>query len=201
MVNAMKHVVIGLGNPGEAYAHTRHNAGARMVQAFHDAEDFSSWKKVGNGTALMSAGEVGTKKVTLVLPQTFMNASGKAAESFIKSTKAASGLIVVYDDLDLPLGMLKISFGRSSGGHKGVESVIKNLKTKDFIRLRVGISPVDTKGNVRKPRGEKQVLDFLLKTIPTSEKVAYKSVEKRACVALRRIIEYGWIKAASLGTL
>jgi len=197
----MTHVVIGLGNPGEAYVHTRHNTGARMVQAFHDAEDFSPWKRGGKGTALVSAGEVGTKKATLVLPQTFMNASGKAAGSFIKSAKAASGLIVVYDDLDLPLGTLKISFGRSSGGHKGDESVMKALKTKDFVRLRVGISPVDAKGNVCKPRGEKHVLDFILKPISAGEKTSYAAIEKRACVALRRIIEYGWIKAASLGTL
>src|SRR3989344_1686430 len=110
------YIVVGLGNPGEQYARTRHNTG-RMVA------DIVAEKVEG---------------VKVFVPDTFMNHSGKAVSKVIKSKKAAEKLIVIYDDLDLALGTMKISYNRSSGGHKGVESIIKALKTEAFIRIRIG---------------------------------------------------------------
>src|SRR3990167_3340283 len=85
-------------------------------------------------------GNPGKEKVMLVAPNTYMNKSGTAISKVVKSVKSAEKLIVIYDDFNLPLGTLKISFNRSSGGHNGLESIIKSLKTEGFIRLRVGIA-------------------------------------------------------------
>ncbi|MEX2013305.1 MAG: aminoacyl-tRNA hydrolase, partial [Parcubacteria group bacterium] len=102
------YIIVGLGNPGGEYATTRHNTG-RM------AEDYIS--------------KSGKVDATFIFPDTFMNKSGLAVAKVVKSKKAAGELIVIYDDLDLPLGYLKISYNRSAGGHRGVESIIKALKT------------------------------------------------------------------------
>ena len=88
-------------------------------------------------------------KVTLVLPETMMNASGKAVSTFIKTPKAAKNLLVIHDDLDLPLGTLKMVFGRGSG-HKEEESVMRAIKTQDFARIRIGISGVGKKNQAKK---------------------------------------------------
>ncbi|TSC61061.1 MAG: peptidyl-tRNA hydrolase, PTH1 family, partial [Parcubacteria group bacterium Greene0416_14] len=194
----MAYIFVGLGNPGSEYEHTRHNAGARMVDVFRSVHDFSPWKEDKKRHALVSVGETAGEKTTLVFPQTFMNKSGSAVSAFVKNKKTAEHLVVIYDDMDLPLGHIKISFGRSSGGHNGLESVIKALKTKDFIRVRVGVSPVKPGGKIRKPKGEQKVLDFLLGKIGKSEIEAYKKVEKEASAILLRILEHGWMKAASM---
>src|SRR5690606_18359209 len=122
------------------YSKTRHNAG-RM------AADFVAEKVSG---------------VKVLTPDTFMNHSGKFVAKHVKSQKAAEKLIVLYDDLDLPLGNIKISFNRSSGGHRGVESIIKALKTEAFVRIRIGVSPATPTGKLKKPKGEKEVEKFIL---------------------------------------
>jgi len=119
------YIIVGLGNPGVEYSRTRHNTG-RM------ATEFMSGKVSG---------------IKIITPDTFMNKTGVAVVKVVKSKKAAENLIVLYDDLDLPLGTLKISYNRSSGGHKGLESIIKALKTREFIRIRIGIGK---KGDVEK---------------------------------------------------
>ena len=93
------------------------------------------------------------ENATLVLPETFVNLSGKAVSAFIKSPKAAKNLLVVHDDLDLPLGTVKLVFGRGSGGHKGVESIMRAVKTKDFARIRIGISGVGKKHQAKESLG------------------------------------------------
>jgi hypothetical protein len=95
--------------------------------------------------------ESGGGKATIIHSDEFMNHSGKAVAKFVKSKKAAENLIVVYDDIDLPLGTMKISFNKSSGGHRGLESIIKALKTKEFTRIRIGISPTTASGKIKKP--------------------------------------------------
>src|SRR5579872_3719323 len=125
----MTFTIIGLGNPGEEYAKTRHSAGRIMVEHFRAAHDFPEWKEDKKSNALISKASVGKHTVTLVLPQTFMNKSGKSVEQYAKSKtqngKILERMLVIYDDLDLPFGTNKISFNKSSGGHKGVESIIK----------------------------------------------------------------------------
>ena len=126
-----------------------------------------------------------------------MNKSGLAAAAAIKSKKGAEKLIVVHDDLDLPLGSFKISFGRSSGGHRGVESVIRALKTKDFIRLRIGVSPATPSGKLKKPKGEKAVLKFIIGTLSKSDEEQLKKAMRKIVGALHAIVAKGREKAMS----
>ena len=151
ILSGMSYIIAGLGNPGEEYIHTRHNAGRMMVENIKSAHEFSEWKLDKKLNALLSKGEIEGEKVLLVEPETFMNKSGGALKPLIGSEKKAEKLIVIYDDLDIPLGTLKMSFNRGSGGHRGVESIIKTLKTEKFIRIRVGIAPVTPSGKTKKP--------------------------------------------------
>ncbi len=114
-------LVVGLGNPGKKYEKTRHNIGFRVIDQLKP---------------------LNLKGVALIKPKTFMNNSGKAVKSLLKEYKLKpESLIIIHDDIDLPLAKIRIVKNRGGAGHKGVESIIKELKTKNFIRLRVGIQP------------------------------------------------------------
>ena len=127
-----------------------------------------------------------------------MNHSGKFLVKFIKTQKAAQKLIVVYDDLDLALGTFKISYNKSSGGHRGVESVIKSLKTEEFIRVRIGIAPTTPTGKIKKPKGEKAVLDFILSEFKPKETEILKKVFKKVSEAIVCIAEDGRERAMNV---
>lgn len=126
----MKWILVGLGNPGDEYVGTRHNIGRDFLDEMKDSLP---------------------KKAEIIVSKVYMNDSGKAVKPKVGSVKAAAGLVVLHDDLDLPLGSVRLSFGRGSGGHKGVESIQKAIKTKDFTRIRIGISAERAKGRVKKP--------------------------------------------------
>jgi PTH1 family peptidyl-tRNA hydrolase len=148
-------LIIGLGNPGKEYENTRHNFGFMAVLNFyqHHGDIFGSWKAKFN--ALMAEGVLQNEKIILVRPQTLMNNSGRAVLAAAKFYKLLPNLIdkllkknltldsiwVIHDDRDLPLGVTRLSLGSESGGHQGVESVIKSLGTKNFIRFRLGLGP------------------------------------------------------------
>ena len=137
----MAYVIVGLGNPGSQYAFTRHNAGRMAVEAFARAEGFPAFKKKFLQHASVSVGEVDGVKVTLVLPEVYMNTSGKAVVPFVKNPHQAEKLLVVRDELDLPVGSIKMTgFGRGSGGQNGVESIMRAIKTKNYAQLKVGIA-------------------------------------------------------------
>lgn len=185
-------IIVGLGNPGEKYEHTRHNAGRMTLDWFRKKYNFSDWefnKKINAHTA---EGKVGKVKALLVIPDTFMNNSGKAVLGLVKSKKAASELLVVYDDLDIPFGTFKISYGRSSGGHNGLESIIRAVKTKDFPRLRFGVSPATPSGKLKKPSGEKKVLDFLLGEFAKKEREVMLKVLEKAGESIAITVEEGY---------
>ena len=148
----MSYVFVGLGNPGEEYKETRHNTGRMLLESFGKSVG-AQWKEDKKLNSLVSKAKIGKTPVTLLLPNTFMNNSGKAVKSLVTSQKAGEKTVVIYDDLDLPFGTVKISFNKSSGGHKGLESIIKALKTEKFVRIRVGISPVTSSGKIKKPKG------------------------------------------------
>ncbi|HQT82952.1 MAG TPA: aminoacyl-tRNA hydrolase, partial [Candidatus Paceibacterota bacterium] len=118
-------VIVGLGNPGKEYEKTRHNAGRNAVELLAKQEGADEFVFNKTANALVAKGAVGGENATLVLPETMMNLSGKAVAAFVKSPKAAKNLLVIHDDLDVPLGTLKMVFARGSGGHKGVESVMR----------------------------------------------------------------------------
>ncbi|MFZ2303281.1 MAG: aminoacyl-tRNA hydrolase [Minisyncoccia bacterium] len=187
----MQYLIVGLGNPGEEYANTRHNAGRMTVEAFRKKNDFPEWTADKTLKARVSKGAWGKDKVVLLQPDNFMNVSGKSVAPLIKNAKDAERTIVVYDDLDLPLGGMKISFNRSSGGHKGVESIIKALKTREFARLRIGICPTTSSGKLKKPKGEDALLDFIVGPFKKAELDDLKKVTKRGAEALALILDEG----------
>jgi PTH1 family peptidyl-tRNA hydrolase len=192
------YIVVGLGNPGEEYALTRHNAGRRAVERFREEHGCGEWKRSRSAEALVAEGEIGGVSVTLLFPERFMNRSGASVAALVKSLRAAERLIVAYDDIDLPLGSVKISFGRSSGGHKGLESVIRALKTRDFARVRIGVSPAGARGKVKKPRGDDGVKDFLLSAFSKREAATLESALERAAKAIAAIVTDGREKAMSV---
>ena len=187
----MQYIIVGLGNPGEEYANTRHNAGRMVAEAFRKKNDFPEWTADKNLKARVSKGTWGKDKVILVQPDNFMNVSGKSVAPLVKNAKDAERTIVVYDDLALPLGGMKISFNRSSGGHKGVESIIKALKTKAFARLRIGICPTTPGGKLKKPKGEDALLDFIVGPFKKAEFDDLKKTVKKGAEALALILEEG----------
>jgi len=180
--------VIGLGNPGEEYENTRHNAGRLAVEAFCEKNKFNGFSEDKKNNTLKTEGGVGKKKVICLLPETFMNKSGSALKKIITSKKKAEKIILVHDDVDLALGKIKISFGKGSAGHKGVESIMRAIKTKDFWRVRMGISPATPKGKLKKPKGEK-MLDFLTKKFKPSEMAVLKKTIKKVVEEIERIIK------------
>lgn len=189
----MSYVIVGLGNPGEEYENTRHNTGRIILEAFRVAEKFPEWKLDPKLKALVSSGQMPNVKgkLSLVLPETFMNKSGLSVAPLVKSVKAAEHLIVIHDDLDIPFGKYKISFNKSSGGHRGVESIIKAVKTEAFIRVRVGISPETASGKLKKPKGEEAVEKKILGKFSADEQATLKKLCKLTSESLKIIIEEG----------
>ena len=189
--------VIGLGNPGEEYKDSRHNTGKMAVEFF--------------------AKKNNSKKIKIIESREFMNNSGKAVAKFIKPpafAKATAGkeklkksrslenLIVVHDDIDLPLGTLKISYNKGTGGHRGLDSVVKAVKTKEFVRVRIGISPPAsakaTAGKVKKPQGEKAVIDFILSKFKSAEMEIMKKTFKKVSEAIQTIVTDGRDRAMNM---
>jgi peptidyl-tRNA hydrolase, PTH1 family len=130
-------LIVGLGNPGAQYELTRHNVGFRILDMLGGGD----WESKHDALMLK------LEDVILAKPQTFMNVSGKSVAQILKYYPDAQ-LIVVHDELDLPLGSLKIIKGSGSAGHNGVQSIIDELGTKDFIRVRVGINNPETKQEI-----------------------------------------------------
>jgi len=199
---ANNYIILGLGNPGEEYVETRHNMGRMVLDAFVKKNDWSDWKMDKKTNSLISDGKIGKSKVLLLKPETFMNKSGEAVKPLVKTKKSAETLVVIHDDLDLPLGKIKISFNKSSGGHKGVESIMRAIKTEAFIRLRLGISGETAGGKIKKPQGEEKVIDAILGDFKKTESDELKKVIKKSVLALELIVKEGREKATSmLGTL
>lgn len=189
------YIIVGLGNPGDEYVNTRHNMGRIILEHFAKKNDFYEWKDNMKLKALVSKGEVGKSKVTLVEPETFMNKSGLSIKPLIINKKKAEKLVVIYDDIDLPFGTFKISFNKGTGGHKGLESIIKQIKTKEFIRIRVGICPITPVGKLKKPKTEKKVLDLIMKDFTKNELNTIKKLSKKINEALEIIIKEGRVLA------
>jgi len=176
-------IIVGLGNPGKEYEKTRHNAGRNAVELVAKQNGFDDFVFNKTSNALVSKGAIEGENATLVLPETMMNLSGKAVAALVKSPKAAKNLLVIHDDLDLPVGTIKMVFGRGSGGHKGVESVMRAIKTKDFARIRIGISAPGKKNQAKKVHGEEKVIKMVIGKWKPSEETTVKKVLKKAAEA------------------
>jgi PTH1 family peptidyl-tRNA hydrolase len=195
ILKVMAYVIVGLGNPGGEYEKTRHNAGRMAIEMIAKKNDFDGFELRKAAKSFVSEGNIDGEKVQLVLPEVYMNTSGKVMPSFVKSVKAAQKLLVIRDDLDLPLGVIKMTFGRGSGGHKGVESIMRAIKTKEFAQIKIGISGATPKGKTKKPSGEEKVIKHVIgKFSPKEEPILKKSLAKTA-EAARLFVSEGIEKA------
>ncbi len=167
-------IVVGLGNPGKAYEHTRHNAGFLALDAFAKEHGYPAFKLSSKHQALLSEGA----GVVLAKPQTFMNKSGASAKSLLKQ---GGDLIVIHDDIDIPIGTMKVSKDRGSAGHKGVNSIIEQLGSKDFTRIRIGILPLSGK--------PENVEDFVLQKFSSAELPIIQDAIRETVNALMGIVE------------
>ena len=175
----MSWIIVGLGNPDKEYTGTRHNVGKDFVEALR--EKLPKGAKVADLNVYMNNSGPAIKKA--ILPK---SAQGGSA----LGRKAAERLVVVHDELDLPLGRVKLSFGSSAGGHNGVKSIEKALKTRDYVRVRVGISPATPSGKLKRPDAEK-IVDFVLGKFKPAEAEKIKKARKIVAEALETIITEG----------
>ncbi len=159
-------LLVGLGNPGKKYERTRHNVGSWLL---------SLWLKEKNENF---------PEVLVLFPKTFMNLSGTEVKKvFLRRKLSLKNLLVIHDDMDIPLGKMKISFASRSAGHNGVQSIIDAIGTKDFYRLRIGVNPLDEKGQtLRRNDPSKFVLQKFSKeefaVIQSISKGFFKEIEK-----------------------
>ena len=167
-------LIVGLGNPGTRYARTRHNAGFDAVDLLTQRY---GWKwEPGRGKSLLASGMVGTEKVLLAKPQTFMNDSGVAVSDLTRFYKLSlDDLLVICDDLDLPLARIRLRTRGAAGGQHGVESIIRYLASNQFARVRIGIG--------RPAHGRDENVDFLLSVPRGDERVALDEAIERAASA------------------
>lgn len=136
------YLIIGLGNPEKQYENTRHNAGFLILEKFATHYKFPGFEFNKKTNALISKGEVGGKRTVLAMPQTYMNNSGVAVRALLYFYKLTiKDIIVIHDDKDIPLGETRIQTNRGPAGHNGIKSIIEQLGTRDFTRIRVGVAP------------------------------------------------------------
>src|SRR5215471_19322923 len=175
-------VILGLGNPGEEYAETYHNVGFRVVQRL--AAEQGARIRERCGPALVSGKLVlAGQPAAVVMPQTYMNKSGAAlAPVWERFESSAQQMIVVYDDLALPLGKLRVRQKGSAGGHNGIKSIISALGSDEFLRVRVGIRPDRDLGDVR---------DFVLSSVTQEDQALLDQVEEVAERAIETLIASG----------
>jgi PTH1 family peptidyl-tRNA hydrolase len=168
-------LIIGLGNPGREYEHTHHNIGFLCLDRLAKKLKISFSKR--KAKARLARGQVGNEEVILAKPHTFVNRSGGSVADLVKSYKVPlSDLLIIYDDMDLPLGIIRIRAGGSSGGHNGMKSIIAALDGQDFPRLRVGIGHPETGDAIEHVLGrftaeEERLLPTITETV--SEAVFY----------------------------
>jgi len=186
--------IVGLGNPGKKFEKTRHNIGFRIVDEFAQKRDvyfFPDFKISKKFKAEISEGKIADQEVILAKPRTFMNNSGKSVKKLIKNCKLKiENLFVIHDDLDLPLGKIMIVKNRGSAGHKGVQSIIDELGTKDFVRFRIGINPSSTFYAV-----VQNVENFVLQKFTKEEEKILKEVIKKTIEAIECSLKLGPEKA------
>ncbi|HJR44430.1 MAG TPA: aminoacyl-tRNA hydrolase [Actinomycetota bacterium] len=174
-------IVYGLGNPGDRYAKTRHNTGVGVVEELL-ARTSSSFKRHKSGT-LTAETTLGGDKVVLARSTGYMNDSGRPLGQLMRFYKTPlDKLIVVHDELDIPFGEVRVKLGGGTAGHNGLKSVGNHLSSKDFVRVRVGIS---------RPHGALDGADYVLQTFSGAERKELPEIVERAADAVERIIEAG----------
>jgi PTH1 family peptidyl-tRNA hydrolase len=185
-------LIVGLGNPGRGYAHNRHNVGFVCLNHFARKQGIRFDRK--QGKARTGTGEVAGSQVLLARPQTHMNLSGQSVSRLMKKFNInLNDLLVIHDDLDLPLGKIRISHGSGSGGHKGIDSIISSLGSQDFTRLRVGIGRPATEGLAE--ISEADIIAYVLSNFTPEEKQIIVQVIPRASEAIYCLLTEGLVVA------
>jgi peptidyl-tRNA hydrolase, PTH1 family len=174
-------VIVGLGNPGRDYELTRHNAGAMALDVLVD-RTASALKRHRSG-CLVAQARLGGRAVVLARPLSYMNDSGPALRRTMDWFKvAATELVVLHDDLDIPFGQVRVKHGGGTAGHNGLSSLVSHLGTRDFGRVRIGIS---------RPPGRRDPVDWVLTRFSAAEREELPLVLERAAAAAERIVEAG----------
>jgi PTH1 family peptidyl-tRNA hydrolase len=180
-------LIVGLGNPGSDYAATRHNLGFMLIDKLADDERIVVKRRECD--SLVGQGNIEGVVTKLAKPQTFMNLSGNAVSCLLRKVENVSPvtqLVVISDDLALPLGKIRIRERGSAGGHNGLKSIIGEIGTEEFIRLRIGIQPEHPISDSKR---------FVLDTFAKSEQPVIKETLESSAIALRMIIKDGALKA------
>ncbi|MEZ4195306.1 MAG: aminoacyl-tRNA hydrolase [Candidatus Paceibacterota bacterium] len=185
----MKYVV-ALGNPGPEYAKTRHNVGWLCADILIAKLGFSELVFNAKYQARISSGEIAGESVMILYPDTYMNHSGVVTKKLGLQNPSAE-LIVLQDEVDLPLGEIKLSSGRGHGGHNGIRSIVEHLGTKDFARMRIGISPTSFfTGKIKRPQGEK-LPKFVLGKFTSKEEKVVGEIGLQVSSALEVWVKHG----------
>ncbi len=178
-------LIVGLGNPGLRYEKTRHNLGFMLVDWL--AREFQTSVKREECRALIGRAEIENQLTELVKPQTFMNLSGESVNCLLnKENRSAEKLIIISDDLALPFGTIRLRPKGSAGGHNGLKSLIANLRTDEFIRLRIGIQP---------EYDLKDTKDFVLENFSKLDLESVETVLQQSAAAIRAVLSDGVEKA------
>lgn len=179
-------VIVGLGNPGESYARTRHNIGFQCLE--HLARQHGLDFRTQRAKARLAEGQIAGQRVVLALPMTYMNLSGQAVSGLRTWYKIdpAQELLVIYDDLDLPFGKLRLRQRGSAGTHNGMKSIVAQLGSQDFPRLRVGID---------RPPPRWDAADYVLGRFAADEQAALPEVYERVAEAVELTLRDGFITA------
>jgi PTH1 family peptidyl-tRNA hydrolase len=175
-------IVLGLGNPGAEYAHTRHNVGADTIELLADRH--GAKLKAAKERALVAEVRIGAARVVLAFPQTFYNEAGNAARLLLErhGVDDLHRLVVVHDEMDLPVGKLKVKIGGGLAGNNGLKSIKAHLKTEDFVRVRIGID---------KPPGRQEGVDHVLRRPGKAERAELDVVMAEAADAVEMILAQG----------
>lgn len=186
-------LIVGLGNPGRSYAHNRHNIGFICLNHFARRQGIKFDQK--RGRARIGTGEVAVSEVVLAKPQTYMNRSGQSVSRLVQKFNIdLNDLLVIHDDLDLPLGKIRIRQGGGSGGHKGIDSITSYLESQDFIRLRVGIGrPIKNEGSTE--ISEADIIAYVLSDFTEEENQTIVQVIPMVSEAILYLLTEGLVAA------
>ena len=175
-------IIVGLGNPGKDYAHTRHNVGEATVTTL--AKRLGEALKAGRDKALVAETRMGAKRVVLAFPTTYMNESGQAVGALMRRHRVVdpTQLIIVHDELDLPVGVVRVKAGGGLAGNNGLRSITQHLHTQDYLRVRIGIG---------KPRSKEHGADHVLSRVPKAERELLDIAVERAADVVELIVAEG----------
>lgn len=181
-------LIAGLGNPGLKFNNTRHNIGFEAIDQLQEnwktIYNFSDWTLSPKFNGELSEGKIAKAKIIIIKPTTYMNNSGITVKKIVEFNKIPYGdIFIIHDDFDLLFGKIKVSYGRGSAGHKGVESIITALGTKNFTRIRIGINPANQK------LPPKSLDSFVLAKFTPSEQEKIPDIIKKALSEIDAIIQ------------